>query len=91
MARRKNDLPIIMSHSTRTGIIVYKNRITGCRDLMIVGLNKEVPTGQTFELEDVDWVKAVLRFGDIGALKVTVDGLEEELQRWVKELDDVKK
>lgn len=86
MNRRKDRLPIIIGHSTKTGIMVFPNRnFGGGRDMVIVGLNKEIPTGQQFEMEDVDWIKAVLHFSDVDALQVTVDALARELKRWRKE------
>lgn len=86
MSRRRNDLPIILSRSTRTGIMIFPNRKMGGRDVLIVGLKREVPTGETFEMKDIDWVKAVLHFSDVESLRVTVDCLTQELQRWMKEM-----
>ena len=83
MSRRKDWLPIIIGHSTRTGIMVFPKR--GGRDMVIVGLNKEIPTGQQFEMEDIDWIKAVLHFSDVDAMQVTVDALTKEMERWRKE------
>jgi len=83
MSRRKDWLPIIIGHSTRTGIMVFPKR--GGRDMVIAGLNKEIPTGQQFEMEDIDWIKAVLHFADVNALKTTVEVLSQELKRWEKE------
>lgn len=83
MNRIKNRLPIIIGHSTRTGIMVFPKR--GGRDMVIVGLNKEIPTGQQFEMEDIDWIKAVLHFSDVDAMQVTVDALTKEMERWRKE------
>lgn len=83
MSRRKDRLPIIIGHSTRTGIMVFPKR--GGRDMVIVGLNKEIPTGQQFEMEDIDWIKAVLHFSDVDAMQVTVDALTKEMERWRKE------
>lgn len=85
MSRRRTDLPIILSRSTRTGIMIFPNRKMGGRDVLIVGLNREVPSGENYELQDIDWIKAVLHFSDVGSLRVTVDCLTQELQRWVKE------
>ena len=53
--------------------------------MVIVGLNKEIPTGQQFEMEDIDWIKAVLHFSDVDAMQVTVDALTKEMERWRKE------
>ena len=89
MNRRKDLLPIIIGHSTKTGIMVFPNRNFGGRDMVIVGLNKEIPTGQQFEMEDVDWIKAVLHFSDVDALQTTVDMLTKELERWRKKHDCV--
>ena len=83
MSRRKDWLPIIIGHSTRTGIMVFPKR--GGRDMVIVGLNKEISTGQQFEMEDIDWIKAVLHFSDVDAMQVTVDALTKEMERWRKE------
>lgn len=83
MSRRKDWLPIIIGHSTRTGIMVFPKR--GGRYMVIVGLNKEIPTGQQFDMDDIDWIKAVLRFSDVDAMQVTVDALTKEMERWRKE------
>ena len=48
---RRKDLPIILSHNTRTGIMIYPNRKMGGRDVLIVGLNREIPSGESFALE----------------------------------------
>jgi len=86
MNRRKDRLPIIIGHSTKTGIMVFPNRnFGGGRDMVIVGLNKEIQTGQQFEMEDIDWIKVVLHFSDVNALQTTVDMLTKELKRWRKE------
>ena len=79
---RRNDLPIILSHGTHTGIVIFPNRRMCGRDLLIVGLNRDVPSGEEFDWQDVNWIKAVLHFGDVEALQVTVDVLAKELKRW---------
>ena len=86
MSRRK-DLPIILSHNTRTGIAIYPNRKMGGRDVLIVGLNWEIPSGEPFTLEDIEWTKAVLHIADVESLQITIDCLTEELKRWRKEAE----
>lgn len=83
--RRKRDLPIILSHETRTGILIFPNRKTGGRDLVIVGLNREVPSGERFDFSDIEWVKAVLHFTDVETMQITVDIMTKELKQWSKE------
>lgn len=85
--RRKNDLPIILSHNTRTAIMSFHNRKMGGVDVVIVGLNKELPTGGTFEMEDIEWTKGVLHFADCNSLRVTIDVLQKELKRWKEEAE----
>ena len=85
--RRRNDLPIILSHNTRTGIMTYPNRKMGGRDVLIVGLNREIPSGEPFALEDIEWTKAVLHIADVESLQITIDCLTEELKRWRKEVE----
>lgn len=89
MARSKSDLPIILSHDTHTGIMVFPNRKMGGRDVLIVGLNRDGPSGETFEMDDIDWIKSVLHFSDIGALQITVDVLEKGLKQWRGEQDEM--
>lgn len=84
MSRRK-DLPIILSHNTRTGIATYPNRRMGGRDVLIVGLNREIPSGESFGMEDIEWTKAVLHISDAKSLQIMIDCLTEELKRWRKE------
>lgn len=81
----KNDLPIILSHRTRTGILIFRNRSMGGRDLVIVGLNKEIPSGERFDSQDIDWIKAVLHFSDVESMQVTADIIAKELNQWKKE------
>ena len=88
MRRRSEHLPIILSHGTHTGIMVFPNRKMGGRDMVIVGLNKDIPSGQSFEMEDIDWVKAVLHFADAKSLKITVDNLALALKKWEAEEDN---
>lgn len=83
--RRKRDLPIILSHETRTGILIFPNRKTGGRDLVIVGLNKEIPSGEFFGLKEVEWVKAVLHFTDVETMKITAKIISEAVSEWEKE------
>ena len=82
---KRNDLPIILNHETRTGILVFRNRGMGGRDLVIVGLNKEVPSGEQFDFSDIEWVKAVLHFTDVETMQITVDIMTKELKQWSKE------
>ena len=83
--RRKHDLPIILSHKTRTGILIFPNRKMGGRDLVIVGLNKEIPSGDRFDLNDVGWVKAALHFTDVETMKITAKIINEAVSEWEKE------
>lgn len=85
MKRRKKVLLITLSHDARTGIVVLPNHGMGGYDALIVGLKREIPSGQEFDLEEIDWVKAVLHFGDITALRVMVDALTNTLKQWEKE------
>ena len=82
MSRRRTGLPIILSHNTQTGVMIFPNRKMGGRDMLIVGLNREVPSGERFELEDVKWIKSVLHFADVDSMQVTADALVKELGRW---------
>lgn len=84
--RRLGGFPIIVSHNTRTGIMTLPHR--GGVDMVIVGLNKEIPTGETYDMEAIEWIKTVLHFGDVSALQVTIDCLQKELKRWK---DDIAK
>ena len=86
MRRRKCKLPIILSHNTNTGITVLPNKKMGGRDVVIVGLNKDTPSGQSFEMEDIDWIKAILHFSDAESLGVTIDILIKALISWKAEV-----
>ena len=87
MSRRKTDLPIILSHYTRTGIMTFPNRKMGGRDMIIVGLKRDIPSGEGFELEDIDWVKAVLHFSDVGSMQITADVLTKAAKKWEMEVE----
>lgn len=88
MAKRGHDLPIILSHNTHTGVMIFPNRKMDGRDVLIVGLNRDVPSGEGFELKDISWIKAVLHFGDVDSLRITIDVMQKELKRWEGERDD---
>lgn len=79
---RGKDLPIILSHNTHTGIMVFPNRSMGGRDMLIVGLNRDVPSGEEFAIEDIKWLKATLHFSDIESMRITINTLAKELKRW---------
>ena len=83
--RRKHDLPIILSHETRTGILIFPNRKMGGRDLVVVGLNKEIPSGEGFGPKEIEWVKAVLHFTDVETMRITADIINESARAWEKE------
>ena len=56
--------------------------------MVIVGLNKDIPSGQMFEMEDIDWIKAILHFADTESLKITVENLTLALKKWEAEEED---
>ena len=85
---RKQDLPVILSHNTQTGVMVFPNRKMCGKDMVIVGLNKEIESGKEFEMQDIKWVKAVLHFGDVPAMETTVEVLAKALEAWKKEAND---
>ncbi len=87
MSRRKHDIPIILSHNTHTGIMVFPNRKMGGRDMCIVGLNREVASGAGFEMADIDWIKAVLHFSDVGSMRITAEALTKEVKKWKMEVE----
>lgn len=86
--KQRTDLPIILSHETRTALMIFPNRKMGGRDLLIIGLNKEVPSGQEFEVEDIEWIKAVLHFSDVQAMEITAKALTKVAKEWRKEVTE---
>ena len=60
MNRNEKRLPIIVSHDTRTGYLIAKTGTTVT--VYICGLNKEFDCGDNFGFDDIEWVKAELRF-----------------------------
>ena len=86
--KRKHDLPIILSHNTHTGIMIFPNRKMGGRDMCIVRLNNEIQSGGNFEMSDIAWVKAVLHFGDLASIEITADILAKAAKAWKKEGQD---
>ena len=82
--RKRNDLPIILSHNTHTGLCLFRNMKMGGYDLLIVGLNHEVESGADFDFKDIDWVKTVLHFGDIESMEVTAKTLSKAVKDWKK-------
>ena len=85
---RRTDLPIIISHNTNTGIMAFPNEKMGGKDIVIVGLNRDFPSGDEFELQDIGWIKAVLHFGDVGSMKIMADILAKDVKIWEGEQDD---
>ena len=85
MWRRSADLPVILSHETKTGIIIFPNRKMGGRDMVIVWLNKEVKSGESFDLDDIGKVKALLHFSDPRAMRITAEALLKACEKWEKE------
>lgn len=80
--RNKNGLPVIIGHHTRTGLIACDHPSMGGKDIIVVGLKKEIRKGETFESSDIDWVKTVMHFEDPEAMQRTVDFLTSVLASW---------
>lgn len=76
MSRRKNDLPIILKKNGRKGIFAWLDKD---RRLVfnIVWLNKDVPHGQEFQIEDIDKLDATLWFCDWESVDNTIKILQE--------------
>ena len=81
--RFKPKLPIRLSHADRTGMAIYHNIITGGRTLVIVGLNREIPTGSRgMNVDDIDWTVPVLHFADVRTMELTAQALMEVVEEW---------
>lgn len=82
---RKDNLPIILSHDTKTGFIIFRNRKLGGMDFIVCGLNREVPSGESFDWADVEWIKATLHFADTKTMRLTAEYLLQAVKQWEKE------
>ena len=65
-------LPIIIGKNLRKGIMAFKDQKMGGYNVFIVWLKRDIPTGETFELDDIDKVNAVLHFCDRDTLENTI-------------------
>ena len=50
---------------------------------MIVGLNREIPTGSRgMNVDDIDWTVPVLHFADVQTMELTAKALMEVVEEW---------
>lgn len=82
---KKDKLPIILSHYTRTGFMIFRNHKMGGMDFVVCGLNREIPSGESFDWKDVKWIKATLHFADTKTMSLTAEYLLQAVKQWEKE------
>ena len=84
----KNErLPIIIGKNLRKGVMAFQDKKSGGYNFMIVWLKRDIPTGETFETEDIDKVNAVLHFCDRETLQNTVNLMNTVLKETEGEND----
>lgn len=77
-----NDYPIILGKHLRKGMMLFPNLKMGGMDLAIVWLKKDMESGETFELSDVEAINAVIHFCDRGTMKMMADTLKKAWEGW---------
>lgn len=82
--------PIILGGgSLRKGLMVLRGQKMKGYDLYICWLKREIPSGERFEVDDIEKVQSVLHFCDRKAVEVTVSALNEMLKMWKDEKNEV--
>lgn len=79
---RTSDLPIILGKNLKKGIMLFRNRKMGGMDMLVVWLNKDVGSGNSFEMDDLEKVNAAIHFADRDTLKLTIDTLTKAWKEW---------
>ena len=72
----------------KKGLIATRQKGEKELDLYIFWLNKELPSGERFELEDIEGIEATIHFVGIDMLKTTVKFLNMVLNDWKEEGND---
>lgn len=73
---RGSDLPIIIRKDSRKGIFAWLDKDRRAV-VNIVWLNKKVPHGQEYQLEDIEKLDATLWFCDRESIDLTISILEK--------------
>lgn len=89
MNRRSRHYPIIIGGGKfKKGLIATRKKGEKGLDLYICWLNKELPSGERFEPEDIEGIEATIHFVGINMLKTTVKFLNMVLNDWKEEGND---
>ena len=85
---RISKLPIIIGQGLHKGYLITPSQKMRGMDLWIVWLKRDVPSGEPFELEDIDKVETILRFCDRTSIDNMVKALAQMTAMWMTEKGD---
>lgn len=75
--------PIILGGGKlKKGLMVFPGQNMKGYDLFICWLKREIPSGEPFEVDDIEKVQSVLHFCDRKAVEVTISALNKMLRMW---------
>ena len=75
------DYPIIFGCGLPKGMLITPNKRMGGVDLYIVWLTHDVPSGEPFDISDIDGVDAVLHFSNRKQIERLIGSLKEMLDK----------
>ena len=79
-------IPVMIGHKLNKGIMTIRSKHGGF-DALIVWLNRECESGETFELSDIRRIDEVLHFCDRESVEQTIRALKWIMEQW-KEVDE---
>lgn len=85
MSQRRNNFPVMLGHHLRKGIFVSRDTKMGGFNLLIVWLNKDYQSGETYDIADIEAIDTHLHFCDRESVKQTIKSLEWILDHWKEE------
>lgn len=84
--KRRTDLPVIIGRNLAKGLMAIPSQMLGSGiDLYVVWLKEQKKARESFELDDIRAVDAVLHFCDRESIQQTVDILNTILNEWEEE------
>ena len=74
--------PITIGKHLRKGIFALRDVRQGGFNACIVKLNKDIDSGDNYDLSDMESIETILHFGDRESIQITVDILNKILKDW---------
>ena len=72
--------PIVIGHKYKKGLVGVP--MGGAFDLWVVRLVRDYETGETFDMEDITQVQAILRFTDRGSVQMMANVCAKAARDW---------